>query len=407
MRGRFPRLLLLIGFITATVAVQQARAGFTETAPKGVFLIDESINFSRVDSMFDNRGRPRPLADDLVRYEPGGGLQGVITVDAVSRYTILVNQLHYGLTPSMTLGVGIPVVVETTIDPGLGWIPGDYQPGLGRSYNEQDFWEWAASMGQPRPGAITGNKGVLADSFVGVRYRFSDRFPWFAERSLASSLTVFGAIPTGRPPEPEEVVASGTTAWDLHFQGEYGTHLAVDKNFPGWLDGRWSFGVDTFYEMLIPHEYTTPTGSENPLILTQSPYAGATYVLDPGDFLGLSLQTEFVAWRGAPRATWLNRRDPAAADRFPPILQLGMRYTFNALGQSDWQSDSEIWEWDREKLWRPGYKNILTPQITLSLLRVGIPLQAYAYYRNITWIPGKNSRAVDTFIFGARVPLKF
>lgn len=398
-------LILAAALLSATP--RPALAGFTDTLPKHTFLIDESFVRSKTHNAYTNDGNLGPLAENIVRYEPGGGLQGLITVDAGAKYGIVINQLQFGLFDFVTLGLGIPVILENTVDPGLGWEPGDYQAGLGRPYGETDFWEWAASMGQPRPGKWSGNRGVLGDTFVGARYRFSDHAPALAVRHLSAALTVFGSIPTGRPAEPEEPVAAGTTSWNLHFQGEYGLHLAFDKTFPDTLGGRLITGLDLYYEWWKPTTYETPTGSDHPLILTQSPYVGSTYSLDPGDFSGAATQIECVVWKGAPRATWLSGRDTGRAEKFPPVLALGARYTFTHLQQSDWSSQSAIWDWDREKIWRPGYKNILNGTATLSLLRLGVPMQIYFVYRNMTWLPGKNARAVDAITIGTRIPLKF
>jgi hypothetical protein len=202
-------------------------------------------------------------------------------------------------------------------------------------------------------------------------------------------------------------LATGTTAWDLHAMGEYGVHLSADKELGGALARRLALGVDLYYEALLPHDYRTPTGSRHPLLLTYTPYVGSTYRLDPGDYSGASVQADLVAWRGPARATWLSRRDPAVAEGFPPVLAASARYTFNHLQQSDWSSDSALWDWDREKIWRPGYRNILTGTVLASLLRVGVPLQVYLSYRNTTWIPGKSAPAVNSYTAGLRLPVRF
>lgn len=383
-----------------------AHAALTETLPKGVFLLDEGMVFSQTTDAYDNDGNLSPLADNIVRYEPGGGLQGVIKINAVARFAILVNQLQYGVLDNLSVGLGIPYVLLNTVDPGLEWEPGDYQPGLGRSYGETDFWEWAESMGQPRPAKWSGNKGALADSYLGMRYRLSDDLPSLRELPFAIALTAFGVIPTGDPPETEEPVSAGTTAWNLHFQGEYGIHVSTDIPLRAFHD-RFTVSADFFYEWLVKHTYDTPRGTQHPLIITYEPYVGESYTIDPGDFAGLAVQGEIVAVRGRPRGSWITKGDARAAEKFPPILTLGARYTFTHLAQSDWESNSPLWDWDRERPWRPGYKNILNGLLTLSLMRVGVPMQLYINVRNMTWIPGKNTRAVDAITFGTRIPLKF
>jgi len=58
-------------------------------------------------------------------------------------------------------------------------------------------------------------------------------------------------------------------------------------------------------------------------------------------------------------------------------------------------------------MWKPGYKNILFGQASLALFRFGIPVMPYASYRNITWLPGKNTRAPNVLGLGIKAILKF
>jgi hypothetical protein len=299
--------------------------------------------------------------------------------------------------------LGIPVVLSTTVDLNLQWIPGDYQNYLGRVYSEQDFWQWAESMGQPKPGDWTGNQGVLSDIILGIRYRFSDDVPFLAERGLRMGAMVMGALPTGSPPPKEEIAAAGTTMWDLHSQGELCLHLAMEKD----ILQRFTLGVDLFYEFLFRHEYDTPEGTKNPLLMKAKPYVGATYTLDPGDFAGVAVQLEAVAVYGPALATWLSNNDAAAAENLPPLLKLSIIYRYTHVGQSDWESDSAIWDWEKEKLWMPGHKNTLWAKATISLMRLGIPVQLYVAYRNQSWLAGKNIRAADVIAGGIQVPAKF
>ncbi|MBM4395768.1 MAG: hypothetical protein FJ087_08765 [Deltaproteobacteria bacterium] len=396
-----PLLLLLLLFPSL------AHAGFTETPPAGTFVLDEVFHLADLSRAYDDSGRAGPLIDPVWRYEPGGGLQGVIVPDARVRFGILVTQLTYGVTDWLSVAVAVPVVVLNTVSPDLSWRAGDFQQALGRAYSEDDFWQWAASMGQPRPGHWSGNRGVLSDIVIGARWRFSDHAPWFRRNGLHLALTVMGAIPTGTPADPEEIVAAGTTAWDLHSQGEFGVHLSADKTFVRELDGRLTIGVDVFYEAFFRHEYRTPRGTKHPLLLGYEPYVGPTYTLDPGDFSGASLQLDVVPWKGPARATWIVKGDPSRAEQLPPLVTVSLRYTHVHVGQSDWESDSPLWDWDREKVWRPGYKNVLAGELRVSLLRVGAPIELMAGYRNQTWIGGKNTRGSNVVTTGIRVPMKF
>jgi hypothetical protein len=393
--------LLFTALLPAT-----ARASFTETVPAKTFVLDSSVVFSWIDRMWDNDGRSASLVEDIERYEPGGGKQGVLLVRPNSTQMLLVNKLQYGVLDSLTLAFGVPLMVLSEVDPGLSWEPGDYMRQIGRSYGEQDFWDWAASMGQPKPEAWSGNRWVLSDLIVGARFRWTDFLPVLTTIEISSALTVSGIIPTGRAPDPEEVVAMGSSMWDLHTQGDLTFHLGFDKQFKEHLDGRLTVGAEVFYEVFFERTRTTPTGARHPLLLTQAPYAGETYRVKPGDFSGFSFSLDTVPFCGPARATWLVGGDEARAANLPPVVTLSVLYSFVHLQQSDWTSESVLWDWEREKWWRPGYKNVLEGRLTVSLLRIGVPLQVYAAFRTLTLIPGKNCRAPDMLTTGLMVPLK-
>lgn len=382
-------------------------AGFTETLPKGTFLLDMGYIISNLDSAYNNEGEKVPLIEPIDRYEPGGGMQGVLIPEAEVELQILLTQIHYGITESLTLGIAIPLVTKTYIQPNMRWEPGDYQNTLGRPYSETDFWQWADSMGQPKPDDWEGNKGVLSDIILAGRYRFTDKSEWFQDKGMAMSFMLQYALPTGTQPDPEEVITAGTTTWDLHSNGELNLHLGIDKTFKESLDNRLVLGLDLYHEFHFPHRYTAPTGEKNPLMLNFRPYVGKHYTIDGGDFSGFSTAVDVVPLKGPALATWVSKNDSKKAESFPPLLTLSAMYTYTYLQQSDWESESEIWDWEREKLWRPGYKNILTFKAVISLLRVGAPIQPYVSFRNLTWIPGKNCRAPDVWNFGARVLMQF
>ncbi len=382
-------------------------AGFTETVPAETFLFDTSFIMSTIDKRWDDNGKLVPLIDPMVRYEPGAGEQGTLIPNVQADLGILAIQLHYGLTDSLMAGVAVPIVMYTKVDPKFEWEEGDYQWNLGRSYSEQDFWDWAESMGQPKPEKWEGNHGVLSDIILVSRWRFTDGFKWFHDKDLAMAFMFMGALPTGAPAEPEEVVSAGTTTWELHANGDLCFHLGLDKFFTESLGGRLTLGLEAFYEVMLPHEYIAPQGEKNPLMLNIRPYTGRTYVIDGGDFTGFSTQVDVVPIKGKARQTWLTKGRQEMADKFPPVLSLTAKYTFTHLQQSNWESDSDIWDWEQEEQWRPGYKNILFGQATVGLYRFGVPLMPYASYRNLTWLPGKNCRAPNVMGFGIRSVLKF
>jgi hypothetical protein len=382
-----------------------AHARLTQTLPRKTFLLDLAYNYSLVKNAFDDHGRKTQLLDRIQRYEPGGGMQGTIIPDARVTYHVVVPQLQYGITDSLSLGLAVPVVGMTQVEPRLGWEPGDYHWWLGRAYTEEDFWAWAASMGQGKPGTWRGNRGAVSDLVLGLRWRFSDLAPVLGRHGVGLALTLLGALPSGRPRDPEQIVSAGTTSWDLHFQGELGVHLAVDKVLQS-TGSRLTLGLDLFYEAFFRHRYTAPEGKIHPLLLNLRPYVGKTYTIDPGDFLGFMVQAEVVAVKGPIRSSWLTRRTPSP-EALPPLLSLSVGYSFTYLYQSDWRSDSPLWDFTQEKLWRPGFKNRLIFEAVLSFLRLGAPLQLYVQYKNLSWIPGRNCRASDVVGVGLRGPLKF
>lgn len=396
--------LLLAALLCAHAA--PAAAISTETAPQGVFVIDTDMIFSRITGHWHDDGSLGSLMDPVKLYEPGGGLQGTLIPDVEARYTILLTMLMYGVTDSLSAFVGVPLVLETTVSPDLLWEPGDYSPQIGREYSSDDFWEWAGSMGQPKPSYWEGNQYTLSDIVIGLRYRFSDRLEGLPEE-LGLSLTVFGALPTGVPPDPEEIVSAGTESWSLHSQGDIGLHVAADYHLANVLDGRLTLGADVFYQMFLPRTYESSTGEIHPLLLNHRPYVGESYRVNPGDFLGFEAGAHTVLVRGPVLDTWLTRMAPELADFAPPLLRLTLSYGFTGVAQSRWYSDSEIYNWEQESFWAPGYKNILTAGVTASLLRLGVPLDIEASVRNLTLLPGKNVRAPNIFFLGLRIPLKF
>ncbi len=342
------KLAGLIGILGILLFAACAHAGFTETLPSGTFIIDSSLIISNVSGAWDNDGNLGPIIKPDQRYEPTTGeLLGTLAPQVEADMQVWVNVIQYGILDSLTAVVGIPLVLKTTVNPNFDWTPGDIIAQYGRRFEEiDDFWAYASGYGQPEVTAWEGNYGVLSDIILGGRYRFTDWFSWFNQHGLASALTLYGAIPTGRHPDPEEAVSAGTTTWNLHFQGDIGFHLGVDKKFSS-LDDRLIIGLDVFYEIFLKHEYVTPTGVIHKIMLIdQDKEAGTTYTIDPGNFYGASLQLDFVPWKGPALATWLSSGDAAKAEKLPPILTLTFRYTHTRFGQTDWESNSALWDWD-------------------------------------------------------------
>jgi hypothetical protein len=397
-------LTLVLGEVTFFVS--PARAGNTAVLPKGVFALDISRLQADTSVRWDANRTARPLIEGLQRYEPGGGLQGTITASPFVRYEFVTSQLFYGVTDDLTAAIALPWVTRTTIDPKLGWIPGDYQSGLGRAYSEDDFWQWAESMGQRKLTAFDGNRGVPADLVLGLRWRLPEAW---TERfaGVVAAVAVQAALPTGVDPDPEELVAGGTKVWDLHNYGDAEAHLSLERP---WREGevnRANVGLDLHYAWLREREFVTPKGSKNPLLLTYAPYVGPTFLLDPGDMVGFSVLGEFAPWIGEARPVWIAKGDADVAAKFPAVLNLIAAYNFAHVGQSVWESKSTLWDWERMRLWQPGDKNTVKLTAEVSLMRFGVPVQVYAGYRNQEWVPGKNARASNVLVGGVRLLLKF
>ncbi len=382
-----------------------AKAGFTETLPEGTFMLEEVFYYSWLNDTWKNDGELGPLINDIERFEPGGGQQGVLSAAADVKFMMLVTKLQYGITDSFSLGIGIPVVLETSIDPNLKWEPGDYQPQLGRPYSEEDFWLWAESFGETKPTKWVGNKGDLSDIVLGLRWRFTDFFHWCKENGFHSALAISGVIPTGKNADPERLVTAGTSMWDLASQGDLTFHLGFDKTFEKELDGRLTIGIEGFYEVFFKRELTAATGTIHPLMLHNAPYVGDTYHVKPGDYSGVSLQIDGVLVKGPALGTWITGGDASKAEKLPPLLTASIQYSFMHQQQTDYDSNSPLWDWDKEEDWRPGYRNPLTFTLLFSFLRVGAPFQLYGTYRTNRLLPGKNCRASQIVNAGIRIPI--
>ena len=383
-----------------------AYAGFTETAPASTFVLDASYVMSWVRGAWGADGGREPLVDEVKLYEPGGPLQGILVPDPLVRQQVLVTQVQYGVTDWLSVGLGVPVVLRAQVDPRFGWIPGEYQTRLGRVYSQDDFWQWAAGMGQVEPGTFDGNHGVLSDLVLGVRWRWSDHVPGLREAGWGLSLMLTGMLPTGRAADPDQVIAVGTTLWDLMAQGDLGAHLGVDKGFAD-LDDRLSLGLDLYYEAFFRRTRRAPRGgTENLLLLNQAPYVGETYTVKPGDWAGAAFQVTTVPWKGPALGTWLTGGDQARAARLPPLLSVTLGYRFVGMQQTDYASHSPHWDWNHEKERQPGWRHYLAARVTFSFLRLGAPLQVYVLGSATSWIPGKNCMAPDALTMGVQIPFK-
>lgn len=378
----------------------------TTTLPQGAFSADFQFVNAVVGGRFGNIREKVSLLEPSARYEPGGGLQGTLTANPKATLEFLPLQLMYGVTEQMTVALAIPINLRSTVVTNLGWVPGDYQSRLGRAYSEDDFWQWAQSMGQPKPAAKwVGNQGVLADAVAVVRYRLSEKTSFTRRTGIVLAPELRVALPTGKDPDPEELISLGTNSWELRTYGDVEARLNASRTL--WTDGRgvdrWALGAEVFYAWLRPRSYQTPRGTKNPLLLTVQPYVGDTYTFDPGDWLSGGFSMDWAPLVGPAWATRVSRNDAALAEKLPPLLNLTVGYQYVYTFQSDWQSPSEIWNWESEKMWRPGDRHIFKAKATLSLLRLGVPLQVYGTYETQEFISGKNNYALKSYQTGARL----
>ncbi|MFL5319251.1 MAG: hypothetical protein ACJ790_06305 [Myxococcaceae bacterium] len=406
---RVLRTALRLVALCAAVLSTTALADETQVLPRGVFLMDVQYSHSRLDKEWNNDRQARPLIADIVRYEPGGGVQGIISAHPVVQFDWLIPQLFYGLTDTLTVGVVVPVVMKTTIDTNLSWTPGDYQSQLGRPYSQEDFWQWAESMGQPRPAdRWEGNRWTLADIVLATRWQLP-KWELLENHGITAAATFSVALPTGKNADPEQLVAAGTNGWDVHSFGDAEVHLAAKKSL--WVDGngleRLAVGADVFYAFLRPRTFQTPHGTKNPLLLAYQPYVGDTYTIDGGDWLAGTLVLDAALFAGPTRASRVSGGSLEKAETLPAMISASLSYSYIATAQTYWHSDSALWDYEREKHWGPGDKNVFRANLTLSLLRVGVPLQFYGAWRSQEIIPGRNTRPSSVIGAGVRMLGKF
>lgn len=381
----------------------------TQVLPQGAIMLDVGYLRTSLNKQWSGDRRALSLIDDVPRYEPGGGLQGILRANPVAEFDFLLVQALYGVTDSLSVGVYAPILMRSTVTTNLSWDSGDYQPQLGRAYSFDDFWSWAASMGQPRVAdRVVDTRFRLADIVLGAKYLLP-RSEWMRENHLRWSAQLNVALPTGTNADPEEAVSVGTNLWELHAAGDVELHVSGDKHFFVDEHGvyRLNVGADVFYAFFRPRLYTAGKGTKNPLLNNTAFYVGDTYWIDPGDWIGGTVSVDVVPIFGPTRASIVSGGSLEKAHALPPLLTLNASYSYIGTFQSDWQSNSTLWDWDREKLWRPGEKNVFKFTGTVSLLRLGIPVQLYASYRTQDLIPGRYTRPANVFTGGVRAIVKF
>ena len=141
------RLLLLLLLFALSVARAEARP--TSTLPKKMFMLDVAYAYSWVRNAYDNQGRKVPLLEPMHRYEPGGGLQGIIIPNARVTFQMIIPQIRYGILDYFN-----PIVLSVV----FGW----------RKPDPRIFLHAASLMGvQPRNCAYVGD--TISRDVLGAR----------------------------------------------------------------------------------------------------------------------------------------------------------------------------------------------------------------------------------------------
>ncbi|PZR11880.1 MAG: hypothetical protein DI536_16225 [Archangium gephyra] len=394
--------------VVSLLCASSAFAMETQVLPQGAWMLDLSYWRSSIDKQWGGNRQALPLIEENRRYEPGAGLQGILAPRPKAEFDFLFIQLMYGITDRLSAAVYIPLVLRSHVSTNIQWTPGDYQSPLGRSYSEDDFWAWAGTLGQPRVPADWEGGFQMSDMILGARYLLPE-FEWMKEHHFRWSGTLQVALPTGSNFDPEAAVSVGTNLWELHAAGDVEVHLSADKQF--FVDEygvpKLNIGADVFYSFFRPRQYKAGRGLQNPLLNNNAPYIGDTYIVDGGDWIGGTVSVDIAPFMGPTLPSIVSGHDLKKANALPPIFTLTLSYTRVQTFQSDWQSQSALWDYDREKYWQPGEKNILKATANVSLMRVGLPLQIYARYQAGDIIPGRYTRPANIFTAGVRVIAKF
>jgi hypothetical protein len=380
----------------------------TQVLPQSTWTFEFAYLGTSLDKQWSGDGKPLALVEESRRYEPGQGLQGILRAKPQAQLHVLLIQALYGITDKLTAALYVPIVLNSRVATNLSWEPGDYQSSLGRQYSEEDFWGWASSLGQPRIPAVWETGPRLGDMILGGRYLLPQT-EWMSKNFFRWSATLQVAIPTGQNFDPEEAVSVGTNLWELHAAGDVEAHVSADKHFFVDEHGvyRLNIGMDLFYSFFRPREYRAGHGLKNPLLNNNAYYVGDTYIVDGGDWLGGTISVDATPILGPTRASIVSGGDAEKAKGLPGLLNLNVIFTRIQTFQSDWQSQSPLWDWDREKFWQPGSKNLVRATATISFLRLGAPIQIYARYQSGDLVPGAYTRPAVIFSAGVRLVAKF
>ncbi|MBK7973277.1 MAG: hypothetical protein IPK07_08365 [Deltaproteobacteria bacterium] len=398
-RGRASRVAGLASSLAALVVVAlagAARAGIADTPPQGAVIFDSTYGSTATQGRYDGSGNLVDLADPVERYAPTGEFQGNILVPGVNETEVQVNRLAIGVTDWFSVAVVFPFLISQKTDLKLDWEAGDFIPEFNRQMTGDDFWDWAGSLGQPKPpnwSAYSTPGDVILAVLVNLY-----RQPW-------SQVTVFafGNTFTGAKANPEILGAIGSSGFDFITNGDIGFHLTSDWRLPDSVVDRFTLSFDLFYEHYLPREFASPVGKYNPLIVNYAPYIGPTYTVTRGDLYGIGSVLRYDVLRGPDEPSWLTRSNPEFQKALPALFAVQASYVHQRGFDTDYDSLSAVWDSDQEEDNKALYKHNFKFTGALSLLRYGVPVDIMGGYQTQTLIAGKNFRPTDGFEVGLRL----
>jgi hypothetical protein len=377
-----------------------AFAGFGDTLPQNLFLLDVSYLQSTVRSRWDANGNRGNLQEDINMYEPTGELQGSIVAPAENNMQVLLTTLFYGITDDFSIGLIFPFILRSKTTLNLGWESGDYNTGLGRSYTESDFWAWADSMGQGRPEDFEGTN-MVGDLMIGSRLRL------YRGDGNQVSMMAYVDTRTGEDADPEILGSAGATGYAMGTNGDLGLFMSYDKY---WDDGFWkrlTLSINLFYEYSHWRTMDTSRGDREPLLLSYADYVGKHYRVKPYDYWGGTLGFNVALAYGPTATTWLTEGNPEMQAGLPAMWSMAASWNHKRYNPMDFRSNSAEWDSDQEAVNGAGFKNTISIRTDVNFMRLGAPVALYLKYDNQEWLVSQNLRPVVSKAVGLQLFFTF
>jgi hypothetical protein len=390
IRKRFHRAAVTAAILTLTAS--PAWAGFADVPGKGVFVGDVSLQNPVVRSRYNDRGDRNNLVDDMVMYDPSGNALGTISVPARHSKEVLLHQFAYGITDKLAVAVIVPYFLSQRTELNFGWAPGAYAAELGRSYSESDFWQFAESMGQQKP-QDHEDRGILGDIILAGLYNVVK-----GARHQISILAI-ASTHTGSQADPNILGATGTTGFDLQSNGDLGAHLLGDYR----LHDRLSVGGEVYYHHFFPRSMPAAMGEMHPLMAFEGLYAGESYTLDPGEWIGTTAGLELTIFRGTDSPSWITRKNPEMQKTLPKLFNVNPGIRYLSFFGNRYESESPFFDHDRAGRQPGGYRVTVLTKATMNFIRYGVPLAVYYQYMNQELISGTNFIPAVNNIFGVQL----